>query len=156
MLGAHGAGHSCPAGGCRRVEAQPWHCHLLLATRRLPPLRSLQPPMLVDPLDPGNSDPFEAAFAPWPLRFYILHRGRVAYKAQVGRPWQPWVHSAGNPQIVGPPLRAGLPAHHSRNNPLPPCPTALLQPRDCSYDMAELRERVLQLLEQEGPAQAAA
>lgn len=35
--------------------------------------------MLVDPID----NPFDAAFAPWPLRFYILHRGRIAYKAQV-------------------------------------------------------------------------
>ncbi len=34
--------------------------------------------MLVDPID----NPFDAAFAPWPLRFYILHRGRIAYKAQ--------------------------------------------------------------------------
>ncbi|PRW59105.1 iodothyronine deiodinase [Chlorella sorokiniana] len=66
-----------------------------------------QPPMLVDPID----NPFDAAFAPWPLRFYILHRGRIAYKAQ---------------------------------------------PRECSYSLAELRERLLQLLEEEEAADGAA
>jgi hypothetical protein len=40
----------------------------------------LQPPMLVDPIH----NPFDAVLAPWPLRFYILHRGRIHYKAQVG------------------------------------------------------------------------
>jgi hypothetical protein len=38
----------------------------------------LQVLMLVDPID----NPFDAAFAPWPLRFYILHRGLIRYKAQ--------------------------------------------------------------------------
>lgn len=47
-------------------------------TCAIPPSPSRQPPMLVDPID----NPFDAAFAPWPLRFYILHRGRIAYKAQ--------------------------------------------------------------------------
>lgn len=35
--------------------------------------------MLVDPI----ANTFDAAFAPWPLRFYILHRGTIAYIAQV-------------------------------------------------------------------------
>jgi hypothetical protein len=35
--------------------------------------------MVVDTL-PDN--PFDAEFAPWPLRFYILHRDRVAFIAQ--------------------------------------------------------------------------
>ncbi|KAI7840527.1 hypothetical protein COHA_005826 [Chlorella ohadii] len=65
-----------------------------------------QPPMLVDPID----NPFDAAFAPWPLRFYILHRGCIAYKAQ---------------------------------------------PRECSYSLSELRERLLHLLEVEGAGEGA-
>lgn len=56
----------------------PWALLSPLISRLLRP-RSPQPPMLVDPID----NPFDAAFAPWPLRFYILHRGRIVYKAQV-------------------------------------------------------------------------
>jgi hypothetical protein len=37
-----------------------------------------RPRVLVDPVD----NPFDAAFAPWPLRFYVLAAGRVAFKAQ--------------------------------------------------------------------------
>ncbi|KAL4440384.1 hypothetical protein ABPG75_003385 [Micractinium tetrahymenae] len=62
-----------------------------------------QAPMLVDPID----NPFDAAFAPWPLRFYILHRSRLRYKAQ---------------------------------------------PRDCSYDLSELRDRLMALLAEEQAA----
>jgi hypothetical protein len=35
--------------------------------------------MLVDPID----NPFDAVFAPWPIRFYILQGGVLRYKAQV-------------------------------------------------------------------------
>lgn len=35
-------------------------------------------PMLVDTLD----NTFESTFCPWPVRFYVLHGGRVAFKAQ--------------------------------------------------------------------------
>lgn len=35
--------------------------------------------MVVDPL-PDN--PFDTEFAPWPLRFYILHQDRVVFIAQ--------------------------------------------------------------------------
>lgn len=38
----------------------------------------VQIPMLVDPID----NRFDAVFAPWPIRFYILRHGRIAYKAQ--------------------------------------------------------------------------
>lgn len=33
-------------------------------------------PMVVDPA----SNPFDEDFAPWPLRFYILHKGKLAHK----------------------------------------------------------------------------
>ena len=36
----------------------------------------LQVPMLVDPIN----NPFDEAFAPWPLRSYILHKGKIALK----------------------------------------------------------------------------
>lgn len=35
-------------------------------------------PLLVDPIE----NPFEALFAPWPLRFYVLRNGVMTYKAQ--------------------------------------------------------------------------
>lgn len=38
----------------------------------------LRVPLLVDPV----SNPFERLYAPWPLRFYILHKGEIAYIAQ--------------------------------------------------------------------------
>ena len=54
-------------------------------------------PMLVDTM----SNDFDAVFAPWPLRFYILQRGVLVYKSQ---------------------------------------------PHKCSYDVAELRNRILSLV----------
>lgn len=41
-------------------------------------LAAVQVPMLVDPVE----NPFDALFAPWPLRFYVLYQGRLAFKAQ--------------------------------------------------------------------------
>lgn len=38
----------------------------------------LRVPLLVDPV----SNPFEQLYAPWPLRFYIIHKGKIAYIAQ--------------------------------------------------------------------------
>ena len=35
-------------------------------------------PLLVDPI----YNPFDAVFAPWPLRFYVLHNGAMTHKAQ--------------------------------------------------------------------------
>jgi Iodothyronine deiodinase len=55
-------------------------------------------PILVDPIEDG----FDKVFAPWPLRFYILDKGKLVYKAQ---------------------------------------------PKDCSYDIAELRNKILELVE---------
>jgi hypothetical protein len=60
------------------------------------------------------------------------------------------------PTTCVPPAACWTARPPQQEQPLPPSSTALLQPRDCSYDMAELRERVLQLLEQEEAAQAAA
>lgn len=36
-------------------------------------------PMVVDPV----SNPFDEDFAPWPLRFYILHKGKLAHKVRI-------------------------------------------------------------------------
>lgn len=57
-------------------------------------------PMVVDPV----SNPFDEDFAPWPLRFYILHKGKLAHKAF---------------------------------------------PINCSYDIWDVKERLLKLLEAE-------
>lgn len=35
-------------------------------------------PLVVDPVE----NPFDKAYAPWPLRFYVLHNGHVTYVAQ--------------------------------------------------------------------------
>ena len=56
--------------------------------------------MLVDPVGPPEDGPFDAAFAPWPLRFYVFKNGVLRYKAQ---------------------------------------------PRNCTFDVAELRARALAL-----------
>jgi len=40
--------------------------------------RKLSIPMLVDPIENG----FEKAFAAWPIRFYIVHGGKVLFKSQ--------------------------------------------------------------------------
>lgn len=56
--------------------------------------------MLVDPVGPPEDGPFDAAFAPWPLRFYCFKDGVLRYKAQ---------------------------------------------PRNCTFDIAELRARALAL-----------
>jgi hypothetical protein len=55
-------------------------------------------PILVDPIE----NEFDKYFAPWPLRFYILNKGVVVYKAQ---------------------------------------------PKDCSYDIAELRSKIIELVD---------
>ncbi len=38
--------------------------------------------MLVDPVGPPEDGPFDAAFAPWPLRFYCFKNGVLRFKAQ--------------------------------------------------------------------------
>jgi len=35
-------------------------------------------PVLMDPID----NPFDAAFAAWPFRFYVVQNGKIAFKAQ--------------------------------------------------------------------------
>jgi len=40
--------------------------------------RKLSIPMLVDPIENG----FEKAFAAWPIRFYVVHGGKVLFKSQ--------------------------------------------------------------------------
>lgn len=107
--------------------------------------------MLVDPLEGGSGcseGPFGAAFAPWPIRFYVLWRGRVAYKAQVtrggGRKCLPgWLLVCSGCSGCCEVLSAARQAASS-NPPLGAC--LLPQPRDCAYDLAELRGRLLQLL----------
>lgn len=103
----------------------------------------------------SSEGPFEAAFAPWPIRFYVLWRGRVAYKAQVGWP----VGGAGSctPRLLCTCAATTPPPYMPRIcpccctdrslPPLPiPSPPTPSQPRDCSYDLSELRARLLQLL----------
>lgn len=34
--------------------------------------------LVLDPIE----NPFEAVFAAWPVRMYIIHKGKIAYKAQ--------------------------------------------------------------------------
>lgn len=108
--------------------------------------------MLVDPI--GN--PFDAAFAPWPLRFYILQGGLIRYKAQV---W--WAvlhcpasfHAAADHALARsrrrPPPTVRRPPARLRPSPCAP------QPSNCSYDLSELRSRLLELLAAEGGGGAA-
>ncbi|KAK9867670.1 hypothetical protein WJX84_003907 [Apatococcus fuscideae] len=40
----------------------------------------LRVPMVVDPV----SNPFDVDFAPWPIRFYIIHQGKLFHKVRPG------------------------------------------------------------------------
>ncbi len=49
-------------------------------------------PMVVDPV----SNPFDVDFAPWPIRFYIIHKGKLAHKVSPSLfqepPLESWPH----------------------------------------------------------------
>lgn len=128
--------------------------------------------MLGDPI----GSPFDAAFAPWPLRFYILHQGVIQYKAQVRRscmvlhppciapslPCPAFLRAAAFPACLPAPAAGSLPLTAHRSAPPIAClpssfsPLVAPQPSDCSYDLSELRSRLLELLAEGGAEGAAA